>query len=480
MGAAAQPWRRCGAVIAMALVMRLIAAVAIDHEVSRTPGRLCLIAGDAEGYWMLADNLLHGEYSIYEPARRVLRMPGFPLLLAACQWAWGENVLAARCVLSTVGALGCGAVYWLGKELTASEFVATTAGIAAAVSPALVAFSPLLLSETAFATTLTIHLFVLAKLGRGDELTTASPRWMLSLCAGLLGALATFMRPTWLPVTPVAALAFVASCCWLKPGCSNNRGASTDQILEAGQREQRRFSLLPSRGLEALTVLFGLSIGLSPWVIRNTVVTGHVVITTLWDGPSLYDGLHPGATGDSDMTFFERDQLLATMSEFDMNRTYRDRAWAFVREQPGRTMQLAWNKAVRFWSVVPNAAQFRSSVFRWGLALSTLPLFVLAVIGGAGEAFQWFAVPGTVRRSDRLRTLACTAGPILFLAAVHLLFVSSVRYRLPAETPLWILAAIGLQRLRFLSDVFSRQRPLTPMAARPATSDDGGRTAWDA
>jgi hypothetical protein len=36
------------------------------------------------------------------------------------------------------------------------------------------------------------------------------------------------------------------------------------------------------------------------------------------------------------------------------------------------------------------------------------------------------------------------AGPILFLGAVHAVFIGSVRYRLPAEYPLLTLAALGL------------------------------------
>jgi hypothetical protein len=39
------------------------------------------------------------------------------------------------------------------------------------------------------------------------------------------------------------------------------------------------------------------------------------------------------------------------------------------------------------------------------------------------------------------------AGPVLYFALVHAVFVGSVRYRLPAEYPLLVLSAVGLQRL---------------------------------
>ena len=43
--------------------------------------------------------------------------------------------------------------------------------------------------------------------------------------------------------------------------------------------------------------------------------------------------------------------------------------------------------------------------------------------------------------------LAMTAGPILYFAALHLVFVSSVRYRLPGEYPMLILSAVGWEVL---------------------------------
>lgn len=193
-------------------------------------------------------------------------------------------------------------------------------------------------------------------------------------------------------------------------------------------------------------MLFGLAIGMAPWIARNTWVTGHLVITTLWDGPSLYDGLHPGATGKSDMTFFEQEQLLDQMSEYEMNQDYRQRAWAFVAANPGRTLELAVSKGLRFWSVFPNADQFADARLQWILCLSTLPLFGFSVIGA------W------VMRRD-LIVLALTAGPIVFFGAVHLLFIGSIRYRLPAEYPLWILAAIGAHA------VWQRQRSSRPAGA---------------
>jgi hypothetical protein len=36
-----------------------------------------------------------------------------------------------------------------------------------------------------------------------------------------------------------------------------------------------------------------------------------------------------------------------------------------------------------------------------------------------------------------------TWGPILYFSAIHVLFVGSIRYRLPAEYPFAVLSAVG-------------------------------------
>jgi hypothetical protein len=188
---------------------------------------------------------------------------------------------------------------------------------------------------------------------------------------------------------------------------------------------------------QCVLLLCGLAVTLAPWTIRNAVVTGNFVPTTLWVGPSLYDGLHPGATGASDMQFIERDGLYRRMSEYDVDQHYRRAAWEFVRAHPGRAIQLALIKLERYWNPIPNADQFRQWPIRAGVALFFIPGLALAIYGG------W-----TVRRNFWGRFL-CGA-PILYFAAVHAVFVGSLRYRLPTEYPLLVLTAVGIRALQRL------------------------------
>ena len=184
-------------------------------------------------------------------------------------------------------------------------------------------------------------------------------------------------------------------------------------------------------------------------------MTGHFVLTTLWVGPSLYDGLSAEATGESDMTFFDRDNLLSEMTEYEVDREYRRRAWAFARENPGRCVQLAGVKLARFWKPWPNADQFGRPAAKLAVGGFFVPIVLLSIVG-AFNVVRGRLSNGTPAASSRpadqprctaqcLWVLIFTAGPIFYFSALHMVFVSSLRYRLPAEYPLLVLAAIGLQ-----------------------------------
>jgi hypothetical protein len=220
------------------------------------------------------------------------------------------------------------------------------------------------------------------------------------------GCAAVYVRPGWLAALPLLALLWIV--------ISNRRGRAT---------------------IEAAVLLLVVGIGLLPWAWRNLQVTGHPVLTTLWSGPSLYDGLHAGATGESDMRFIIDDGLFAdpAQTEFDIDRHYRAAAWDFACTHPGSAGRLALVKCWRYLKPWPSAAQFGSPWQLAVVAVPTLLLYLLALRGAWAhrhEPWTWMLV----------------AFPLLYFAALHTVFVGSLRYRVPAEYPLWILAAAGCRR----------------------------------
>jgi hypothetical protein len=249
----------------------------------------------------------------------------------------------------------------------------------------------------------------MAQLGRSAS--ADAPRGRLvawAAFAGLAAAAAVYVRPSWLLFAPAFAIVFVVAT-------------------------GRRRGWARSIGMAA--ILVGATYAaLVPWAYRNQRVTGHWVFTTLWVGPSLYDGFNQGATGDSDMSFFERDRLMDSMSEYHVDRTYRQRAWEYARTHPSRAASLTLAKIARYWKPWPSADLFAGVWPKLAVSLYFVPLVIAAL---AGWPIAW--------RTGWGWTL--TWGPILYFAAIHAVFLGSLRYRLPAEYPLCVAAAVGLQRL---------------------------------
>jgi hypothetical protein len=173
---------------------------------------------------------------------------------------------------------------------------------------------------------------------------------------------------------------------------------------------------------------------MAPWWVRNAQVYGRFVPTALWTGASLYDGLNPRATGASSMNGFLSAPDIWPLGEEAQDAELFRRAVAFVREHPRRAVTLAAIKAARYWSPWPNADGFRSPAVALVSALYNVPLLALTALGA------WD------RRRDP-RALVLLAGPLLYFAALHMVFASSMRYRIPAAAPAMGLAAIGIARL---------------------------------
>ena len=133
-------------ILLISALIRCGLAVYVQRQLDQQPERTYVIEGDADGYWRLAQTIVHGEeYSIYTPPRRVLRMPGFPLVLAGAMSVAGEDHFRVRLFLALTGVAACYLVYLLGKELT-NETTGLIAAGPTAVSPVMAGFSVLFLS----------------------------------------------------------------------------------------------------------------------------------------------------------------------------------------------------------------------------------------------------------------------------------------------------------------------------------------------
>ncbi len=173
--------------------------------------------------------------------------PIYPLFVAACYRAFGPRpwaVLLVQCLIDSLSALLLVACMsrWFGER------TGWVAGLLYALDPFLILYCSMLLTDILFVFTLVVTLNALSRaVGRGAEARWA---WVGLGAAGM--GVATLIRPAgqFLPVVLLLVLA-----------------------LEHGRRPARL-----ARWAIASLAVFGLVI--SPWLIRNARVFGHVFLTT--------------------------------------------------------------------------------------------------------------------------------------------------------------------------------------------------------
>ena len=395
------------AVLALSLALRLAAATWWQN---RLPRNQRFEFGDSETYWVLAEQIAHGKpYQYGSPDARVFRMPGYPVLLAGMLRVFGDDmpVVYARWLSAIFGTAAVAGVYGLAATLF-DKRIALLAAIAAACYPGAIAMSIVVLSEAPFCPLYLAQLTAWLKSWQSDD---RRRRLLWAALAGVLGGVATLMRPDWLLFVPFAA----AIGLWLT-------------------RDRRRHLEI------AAVMLLAIAAIMAPWWWRNFQIYGRFIPTTLQVGASLYDGLNPRATGGSDMWFFT--EFLADEShngpptgdlEYRVDRRLWRAGWQWAASHPGRAVALAGTKFVRMWNIWPNDPQNGGRLVRLATAATYLPAIALALVG------IW-----QTRRRAWPAALAWL--PAVYLTLLHLIFVSSIRYREPPMLALLVFSAAVILR----------------------------------
>lgn len=375
---------------------------------------------DQREYLESAENLLKGQGLKFVDPRfgqeiHAYRMPGYPLFLASL----GASVRLIRIAQALLDTSTVLAIYLLARrwlEAKPSWLAATIA----ALNPFLIYFSGLLLSETLYTAMLAWGMVLLA--------------WRANyLWGGMVLALSILVRPSGiaLPVLLGIGAVFVHH----HPG----------QMFRPS-----RLRLPVGATMLLLTVLT-----LLPWAMRNRQVLGEWVWLTTNGGVTRYDGFNPQVIGDhfdltttgaSDQSFFQSPEMAylqnATEVERDRELARRANQWISTtwRQRPGDLIRLTVAKIARTWSPMPLSHDFGSNrLYLIAALLYSIPLDVLVVLG------LW---KGALPRSAKVFLVL----PAVYMTAIHALSVGSLRYRVPVEPLLAVVAAAGLvvlwQRVR--------------------------------
>jgi hypothetical protein len=165
-------------------------------------GKLFDVNGDMLIYGDLAKNLLlHGRFALTLPNgvlyATLIRLPGYPLFLAACFKVFGmENYFAAACVQIVLDLLGCLLVAGFVRRIVpapASRGAALATLWLAALCPFTASYTVAPLAETPTLFTLALAMWAMARFH--DDLRGDDPRWVNALWFTFAVTGATLLRP---------------------------------------------------------------------------------------------------------------------------------------------------------------------------------------------------------------------------------------------------------------------------------------------
>lgn len=406
--------------ITRALIALLAAALLIRLAWGLTQGpELDARLGDQFEYISLARNLLAGHGLQFVDERfsdevYAFRAPGYPLFLAAA----GGSVRAARVGQALLDTSTVLAAFILARRWL-SPVTSLVAALIVAFNPFLVYFSALILSETLFTALLMWGMVLLA--------------WKRNFVwGGLLLAASVLVRPSAIALPVVLGIAGVF-------------------VMHHADEVPPRWRWL--RLPVGTTMILLTALALLPWAVRNRIILGEWVILTTNGGITRYDGFHPGATGASDQSFvaapdlkyIQRLEDAPTASPPRKPEVLRDREFHALasqwirttwREDPRRLARLSAIKLARTWSPIPLSAEFGSRRSYRLIAMAySIPTAILCVVG-----IVWGA--GLPRKAKFFLLVAA-----LYFTVIHALSVGSLRYRVPVEPALAVIAACGLQTL---------------------------------
>jgi len=388
-----------------AFVLRLI-AIAVT-------GPATIAFGDANDYIHTATQLCDsGSY----PDRGSLpffRAPGLPFFISAVTLCNPSNVSRIKYALAAVDSLNVVLIALLAMILFESRVTTCFAGLGALCHPLFVAAVCDIRTEPLFMFLMTLSLTcVFASARRARRRTYL----LLAIVSGIVLSLAALTRPVALVLVPLFTM--------------------TQFLLGRPAKSE-----VP----RATAFILGVSITLSPWVIRNGVRYGELIVVNDAGGYNFWRGSHPemsriaGIRGRAAYLHageaFEQTSA-AMAARIDMaHRSFRARSRAWFQEglrnieaDRGGAARFAMRKAAVFWRPWLNPQEFRwQTVLFSGLILSLLEILAAAQL--------------VSMRTNRRPLVLWIILFFVILWLTHIPYQVVMRFRVPFTDPLLIVLA---------------------------------------
>ena len=391
----------CLILFAVALGLRVAAVAYINRSYNTY-----LFAPDSRLYDGLAQSLAAGEgYAIGGDHREYTRIaPAFPLYLAVLYGLFGRSVQIVGMANAVVGSLTCLVVYGIGRKLL-SRRAAALAGLIATAYWEFLFWTPFVVKET-----LALFLFSGALLVVLESMERESRA--VAFLGGCALGLASLTRYPHLAFLPLLVGAFML--------CTD--------------RKRLRRLILP--------LVVGVGLALAPWLARNYVVFGEVLLSNHGPARQLYLTYGPGKVKDTRGYAGVEGLDLKVVEEMDQQPTsvhareqsYLRSVLAQVVTDPWRVARLVGAKVVNMWRPTWVKLEFQFPIIYIPFAVTYAMVLALGVVGLVLHA----------RAAGRLSLLHVV---LIYYLGAHTLWWAEIRNRMYLMPYLILFGAYAVQAI---------------------------------
>lgn len=367
-----------------------------------------LVFPDEERYWCQINNLLES-YTFYCKTSYAHDMPFAAVIMAVFLKVSGAGLLALRLFLALISSILIYIVAKFTKLFSENPIAPVLAGAIVAVYPFFIFYSSLILSESIFTLISMGYFYYVFKAAKDD--------WVY---LGVLSGLGYLTRPTLLFFYPIIWI-------WL---------------MVVGKFSAKRIALIIT-----LTMVV-----ISPWLVRNYKHFDTVVIATASTGHVLWEGNNPwnktGGVAQPDWKYL--DDMPLHLTELERDKWKKRQAIEYISSNPLNFFVDSLKKFSRFWHLWPNNARYNQGVYFWLSLLSFGPILAGAIAG------LWLL-------RNHWRTMGLLWLFFAYYTLLHMVTIGSIRYRLPLEPLLIVLASCSFTQLMEFSQVswfFKRDRTI--------------------
>ena len=181
---------------------------------------------------------------------------------------------------------------------------------------------------------------------------------------------------------------------------------------------------------------------MSPWWAHQYLKYDTFVRLNLGDGVVLYAGNNPlnQSGGGINGVDVDESRFIGISNPVDRNKAQKDAAIEYIISNPGRFLEMAGVKFLRFWRLWPYANEYQ----QWYIVVASILSYGSILIMAIG-----FALRNSKKYFRETLPIFALFG---YLTLVHMVTIGSIRYRFPLEPFLIIFASY------FLADYIKKKK----------------------